>query len=148
MTSSSVRTAIPTASRVRILTRLFGVESVRARGRYKLRTGLTALGSMVGVAAVIWVVAIGRAGTAIAENEMTKLGDNLVWVEAGSRNINGVRTGTHGATSLMPKMLTLSGERSLTSKQSLKMSMEAPKLSPAIRTGTLAGVECRPSIST
>jgi putative ABC transport system permease protein len=103
MTPSSVRTAIPTASRVRILTRLFGVESVRALGRYKLRTGLTALGSMVGVAAVIWVVAIGRAGTAIAENEMTKLGENLMWVEAGSRNINGVRTGTHGATSLTPE---------------------------------------------
>ena len=28
------------------------------------------------------------------------LGDNLVWVEAGSRNIAGVRTGTHGTTSL------------------------------------------------
>jgi putative ABC transport system permease protein len=94
---------MPTSSRIRVLTRLFGVESVRALGRYKLRTGLTALGGMVGVAAVIWVVAIGRAGTAIAENEMTKLGDNLVWVEAGSRNINGVRTGTHGTTSLMPE---------------------------------------------
>jgi putative ABC transport system permease protein len=58
---------------------------------------------MVGVAAVIWVVAIGRAGTAVAEAELAKLGDNLVWVEAGSRNIAGVRTGTHGTTSLMPE---------------------------------------------
>ena len=78
------------------------MESVRALARYKLRTALTALGSMVGVAAVIWVVAIGRAGTAVAEGELAKLGDNLVWVEAGSRNVNGVRTGTHGTTSLMP----------------------------------------------
>jgi putative ABC transport system permease protein len=88
---------------IRVLTRLFLVESVRALSRYKLRTALTALGSMVGVAAVIWVVAIGRAGTAVAEAELTKLGDNLVWVEAGSRNVNGVRTGAHGTTSLVPE---------------------------------------------
>jgi putative ABC transport system permease protein len=87
---------------LRVLTRLFLIESVRALSRYKLRTALTALGSMVGVAAVIWVVAIGRAGTAVAEGELAKLGDNLVWVEAGSRNVNGVRTGTHGTTTLMP----------------------------------------------
>jgi putative ABC transport system permease protein len=87
---------------LRTLARLFLVESVRALSRYKMRTTLSALGSMVGVAAVIWVVAIGRAGTAVAEGELAKLGDNLVWVEAGSRNVNGVRTGTHGTTSLMP----------------------------------------------
>ena len=86
----------------RVVVKLFVIESVRALSRYKLRTALTALGSMVGVAAVICVVAIGRAGTAVAETELVKLGDNLVWIEAGSRNINGVRTGTHGATSLMP----------------------------------------------
>ena len=57
---------------------------------------------MVGVTAVIWVVAIGKAGTARAEAELAKLGDNLVWVEAGSRNIAGVRTGSHGTTSLLP----------------------------------------------
>jgi putative ABC transport system permease protein len=85
-----------------VLTRLFLIESLRALARYKLRTALTALGSMVGVAALIWVVAIGRAGMSVAKNELLKLGDNLVWVEAGSRNVNGVRTGAHGTTSLMP----------------------------------------------
>jgi putative ABC transport system permease protein len=55
---------------------------------------------MVGVAAVICVVAIGQAATLRAESELANLGDNLVWVEAGSRNINGVRTGSHGTTSL------------------------------------------------
>jgi putative ABC transport system permease protein len=89
-------------TRIRVVTRLFFVESVRGLSRYALRTALTALGSTVGVAAVIWVVAIGRAGTAIAETELAKLGDNLVWVEAGSRNVNGVRTGAHGTTSLLP----------------------------------------------
>jgi putative ABC transport system permease protein len=87
---------------IRVMARLFWLESARALSRHKLRTALTALGGMVGVAAVIWVVAIGRAGTAVAETELVKLGDNLVWLEAGSRNVNGARTGTHGTTTLMP----------------------------------------------
>jgi putative ABC transport system permease protein len=82
--------------------RLFFVEAMRALFRHKLRTALTALGIMVGVAAVIWVVAIGRAGTERAEEELHKLGDALVWVEAGSRNVNGVRNGNHGVNTLMP----------------------------------------------
>ena len=31
-----------------------------------------------------------------SEAELHALGDNLVWVEAGARNVNGVRTGTYG----------------------------------------------------
>jgi putative ABC transport system permease protein len=46
------------------------------------------------------VVAIGTAGAERAELELHKLGDNLVWIEAGGRNVNGVRTGTHGTSSL------------------------------------------------
>jgi putative ABC transport system permease protein len=88
--------------RLMVLARLFWGESVRALFRHKFRTTLSALGIMVGVAAVVWVVAIGRAGTALAEAELAKLGDNLVWVEAGSRNLAGVRTGSHGTTSLVP----------------------------------------------
>jgi putative ABC transport system permease protein len=82
--------------------RLFFVESLRALGLHKLRTGLASLGIMFGVAAVIWVVAIGQAGAERSQAELQKLGDNFVWVEAGSRNVNGVRTGTHGTTTLMP----------------------------------------------
>jgi putative ABC transport system permease protein len=88
--------------RLGLLARLFFLESLHALLRHKLRTALSALGVMVGVAAVIWVVAIGRGGTALIEAELAALGDNLVWVEAGSRNVAGVRTGTHGMTSLMP----------------------------------------------
>jgi putative ABC transport system permease protein len=87
---------------LRVLSRLFFVESLLALSRHKLRTTLAALGTMVGVASVIWVVSIGRSGTAVAEAQLADLGDNLVWVEAGSRNVNGVRTGSHGTTSLMP----------------------------------------------
>jgi putative ABC transport system permease protein len=76
---------------------------VRALNRHKGRTALTALGSMIGVGTMIWVVAVGEAGKARAEEELHNLGDNLVWIEAGSRNVNGVRTGTHGTSTLTPE---------------------------------------------
>ncbi len=75
-------------------------EALRALLRHKLRSALTTLGIMIGIAAVVLVVAVGQAGSARAEAELQKLGDNLVWIEAGSRNINGVRNGSHGTTSL------------------------------------------------
>jgi putative ABC transport system permease protein len=58
---------------------------------------------MIGVGTMIWVVAVGEAGKARAEEELHNLGDNLVWIEAGSRNVNGVRTGTHGTSTLTPE---------------------------------------------
>lgn len=91
------------AAPLRLWARLFCTEAVRALARHKMRTGLTALGIMVGVSAVIWVVAIGKAGTERVEAQMQQLGNNLIWVEAGSRNINGVRNGTHGTTTLTPE---------------------------------------------
>jgi putative ABC transport system permease protein len=83
--------------------RLFFTEALRALARHKGRTALTALGSMIGVGTMIWVVAVGEAGKARAEEELHNLGDNLVWIEAGSRNVNGVRTGTHGTSTLTPE---------------------------------------------
>jgi putative ABC transport system permease protein len=75
-------------------------EAVRAVARQRGRSALTALGIAIGIAAVVWVVAIGHAGSARAEDQLRELGDNLVWVEAGSRNVNGVRSGTHGMSTL------------------------------------------------
>jgi putative ABC transport system permease protein len=89
--------------RTRLAGRLFFAEAVRALGRHKGRTALTALGVMIGVATVIWVVAVGDAGTARAEDELRNLGENFVWIEAGSRNVAGVRTGPHGMTTLTPE---------------------------------------------
>ena len=85
---------------LRFLARIFCREAVRGLLRHKLRSGLTTIGITVGIAAVVLVVAIGQAGSERAEQALRNLGDNLVWVEAGSRNSAGVRTGTHGTTSL------------------------------------------------
>jgi len=61
--------------------------------RNKMRSVLTVLGITIGIAAVICVVAIGKAGQARVEQQLNNLGDNFVWVEAGGRAVNGVRTG-------------------------------------------------------
>ena len=45
---------------------------------------LTVLGITIGIAAVICVVAIGKAGQARVEQQLNNLGDNFVWIEAGS----------------------------------------------------------------
>ncbi len=54
--------------RLRIWGRVFCVEALRALGRHKLRTALATLGITIGVAAVVWAVAIGEAGAARAED--------------------------------------------------------------------------------
>jgi putative ABC transport system permease protein len=74
--------------------------AVLALVRNKLRSALTVLGITIGISAVICVVAIGRAGQAQVEQQLNNLGDNFVWIEAGGRAVNGVRTGNHETDSL------------------------------------------------
>ena len=66
-----------------------------------LRSVLTILGISVGVAAFICVVAIGHAGSSKIEDQLQSLGDNFVWIEAGSRSRNGMRAGARGTRSLV-----------------------------------------------
>ena len=68
--------------------------------RNKTRSLLTVLGITIGIAAVICVVAIGNAGQKQVERQLNNLGDNLVWIEAGGRAVNGVRTGAHSSPTL------------------------------------------------
>src|SRR5438445_13498625 len=63
--------------------------------RNKMRSLLTVLGITIGIAAVICVVAIGKAGQARVQQQLNNLGDNFGWIEAGGRPVNGVRTGKH-----------------------------------------------------
>ena len=88
------------ASRVSTLVTLFFREAVRALARHKMRSALTTLGITIGIAAVVLVVAIGKAGSERAQQALADLGENLVWIEAGSRSVSGVRTGTHGINTL------------------------------------------------
>jgi putative ABC transport system permease protein len=76
--------------------------ALKALARNVTRTLLTMLGIVIGVAAVICVVAIGDGAQANVERAITNIGANMIWVEAGGVNRGGVRTGS-GAT----KTLTL-----------------------------------------
>ncbi len=69
--------------------------------RHWIRSLLTVLGIAVGVGAFICVVAIGNAGSSSIEDQLQSLGDNFIWVEAGSRMRNGMRLGARGTRSLI-----------------------------------------------
>src|SRR5262245_39780939 len=75
----------------------------KALGRNKLRTGLTMLGMIIGVAAVIAMVALGTGAQVMIEEQIKTQGTNLITVMAGSANAGGVRTGAGGNSRLVPE---------------------------------------------
>ena len=76
-------------------------ESFTALNRNWIRSVLTILGIAVGVGSFICVIAIGNAGTSSIEDQLQSLGDNFVWIEAGSRARNGMRMGARGSRTLV-----------------------------------------------
>jgi putative ABC transport system permease protein len=76
-------------------------QCLRSLWRNKLRSFLTVLGIVTGVGSFICAVGIGNAGSAKVEEQLRNLGDNMIWVEAGSRNRNGIRSGARGTRSLV-----------------------------------------------
>jgi putative ABC transport system permease protein len=76
-------------------------EALQALVRNRIRSLLTMLGIIMGVGSFICVVALGQAGSSRVEDQLSKVGDNLIWVEAGSRARNGVRVGSRGTKTLL-----------------------------------------------
>ncbi|HET9363353.1 MAG TPA: ABC transporter permease [Candidatus Angelobacter sp.] len=76
-------------------------EALQALVRNRIRSLLTMLGIVMGVGSFICVVAVGHAGSSRVEDQLSKVGDNLIWVEAGSRAVNGVRIGSRGTRTLV-----------------------------------------------
>jgi putative ABC transport system permease protein len=74
--------------------------TLQVLARNKMRTFLTMLGITIGIGAVICTVAIGEGGSAQIREQIAELGDNLVWVEAGGRTVNGAHTGNDNTKSL------------------------------------------------
>jgi putative ABC transport system permease protein len=66
----------------------------RALARNKMRSALTMLGIIIGVAAVIAMVSIGQGAQASVQEQIASVGTNLLFVGAGSMNVGGVRSGT------------------------------------------------------
>ncbi len=71
---------------------LFGI-ATRSILRNKLRTLLTMLGIVIGVAAVIVMVALGRGAQTMIETQIKGLGTNMLMIMAGSTSQGGVSQG-------------------------------------------------------
>jgi putative ABC transport system permease protein len=65
----------------------------KALGRNKLRTGLTMLGMIIGVAAVITMVALGSGAQAAIEDQIRGAGTNMITVFPGAVMTGGVKLG-------------------------------------------------------
>ncbi|MGH9837111.1 MAG: ABC transporter permease [Blastocatellia bacterium] len=70
----------------------------RALARNKMRSCLTMLGIIIGVAAVIAMVSVGQGAQASIQEQISSMGTNMLTVFSGSMNFGGVRSGT-GSTS-------------------------------------------------
>src|SRR3989442_11370841 len=74
--------------------------AVRALGRNKLRSVLTALGIIMGVGAVIAMIGIGNGAKAQVEAQVASLGQNVIQVSPGSSSHSAVRLGLGTTISL------------------------------------------------
>jgi len=74
--------------------------ALRALRRNKLRTLLTMLGMIIGVAAVIAMVSIGNGAKSQIEAQIASMGQNVILVFSGSFTRGGARSGWGGAGTL------------------------------------------------
>src|SRR5262249_25989749 len=74
--------------------------ALKALGRNKMRTALTMLGMIIGVGAVITLVALGKGAQKAIEDQIRAAGTNLVNVNAGNSTTAGVRGGIGAASNL------------------------------------------------
>jgi putative ABC transport system permease protein len=74
--------------------------ALKALNRNKLRTVLTMLGMIIGVGAVITMVALGRGAQATIEEQVKSAGTNVININAGNFTQGGVRQGQGMSSSL------------------------------------------------
>jgi putative ABC transport system permease protein len=99
--------------------------AVRALARNKMRSILTMLGIIIGVGAVISTVAIGVGASNQVQEAIRNLGENMVFISAGSVTQRGVRMGSEAT-----KTLTV-GDANAIAQQVPFIS----KVSPGVRSG-------------
>jgi putative ABC transport system permease protein len=75
--------------------------ALRALARNKLRSFLTMLGIIIGVGAVIAMVAIGEGAKKRVQEQIASLGTNLLVVLPGTVTLGGARTGSGGRQTLV-----------------------------------------------
>lgn len=82
------------------LLRLSTLAALAALRRNKLRSVLTMLGVIIGVAAVIAMVSIGQGASSAVQEQIRSLGTNLLMVVPGATTAAGVRSGWGGVSTL------------------------------------------------
>ena len=76
------------------------IEALDSLNANKMRSMLTILGIVIGVAAVIAMLSIGRGASASIASRIESFGTNLVYVTPGSSSQNGVRSAAGSAGTL------------------------------------------------
>ncbi len=76
------------------------LEALDTLGINKLRTGLAALGIVIGIGSVIALVSLGEATAQSVQSQIQALGSNLLTVQPGAQNTGAVRGAAGGGTSL------------------------------------------------
>jgi len=79
---------------------LIAAIALRALRRNKMRSSLTSLGIIIGVASVVAMLAVGNGARASIEGQVAALGQNLLSVSAGSSRSGGVNAGAGSASTL------------------------------------------------
>lgn len=79
---------------------LTALTAVRILGRNRLRTGLTMLGIVIGVGAVIAMVSIGAGAKAAVAERVASMGTNVILILPGAVTTGGVRGGQGGVVTL------------------------------------------------
>jgi len=74
--------------------------ALRILGRNRLRAGLTMLGIVIGVGAVIAMVGIGEGAKRAVQAQIATMGTNVIIVWPGATTVSGVRGGQGGAVTL------------------------------------------------
>jgi putative ABC transport system permease protein len=80
--------------------------ALKALNRNKMRTILTMLGMIIGVGAVITMVALGTGARTTIEERVKSAGTNMIMVNAGNFATGGVRMGQGNATTMTPEDAT------------------------------------------
>ena len=99
--------------------------ALRALAANKLRSVLTMLGIIIGVAAVITMIAVGRGATERVQDQMKGLGSNIMLVLPGGLTAGGVRLGAQTG-------------QALTEEDAIAIAREIPEVqvaAPSLRTG-------------
>jgi len=76
--------------------------ALKALGRNKLRTALTMLGMIIGVAAVITMVALGHGAQSAIEDQIRGAGTNMILVMPGAMSAAGVKQGAGTFSRITP----------------------------------------------